>query len=1059
MSERINLNSLNPKTFCTNIMMKQKNGDVGTLFIIPIVQLKILSQSNDKIICMSQVNTCQSRTAINVGCHRKDAPNISYIDLFNTYIRYFESSKNNFSEDEIKIINVMKDISDIFNKYYQVKSQGISKDVPVENIIMPERNVFSAIEKISSKNKTLALNSVGYKDYDDWQIIIDPNSDLVSLFIRDTGINLNCRNPITRSAHIDGSVTLKTWINHPNTTGNTEADIINNRFKAKFNPSINDAKTLWHGSYILQSTMHTIALMNLNSPINIRTTMLRNFLNLKEDIKNNHSDLLNISLDSPGNYKQIYIFLINSIYQSTNIELSAEFVKQIIDLIESIFNSFIEIDHETQIIINYFDKKDRTFGDGFIGKNLFFYLPLTSVIKKCLLDYLTDYIGSNSNLSINEIIETLEKIECNITQKLTDTDLTDTEDSRTEIFGAQKINNAYKVPTNYGVGISLDFLCECLTFDDKYIPRNANLENINNALENNKTFKNEDQFNQLEANSYPDLSQQALLNLFNAHFDWIKKDVHKLAFIPMSKFEELTIQNIKDMDEGDHFTLLTNYNGTAQIKNSYSFASYINPMAIANLQACFMLNSNFEGFEKIIINLIPHFTHKQIKILDFSFLTNNLIENLLHTKFDLIDDNNFKKIRLNEIKEEYCLKILQEKLMDSKNEFLLTQSQISSLGPNIAQKISMEILIALINSYFDLSNDFIKEINITALKTKLIEEKKFDKYLTFFEKNLDKFTIEQLIIVNINKDFKNKNELKIEFIKKLNESSAGNLNNIYLDVFKINNYAIEQKNLLPEILINQNNSEENIARCLNGFKYILEHSNNFSDFINDLFENEIREFIGFDEIFNENNLPELIALFDTSILSINALNNIINLFFIKSEKIKEKLENETHKIKFSLQQLLNIKNLKELSCNNLIKIFYVNEIELTYDTTENIKKEIKTFFENDINYEKILIILSYAPKNLYKDYINKIDMKELKKLYPDKSNDAEGFEDFTNMMDKNIYLFTKEQINDFGLNDKDGNTYSFILMRIEEFPDHEFKNLNIPNATNEGRIAINAKKN
>ncbi len=191
------------------------------------------------------------------------------------------------------------------------------------------------------------------------------------------------------------------------------------------------------------------------------------------------------------------------------------------------------------------------------------------------------------------------------------------------------------------------------------------------------------------------------------------------------------------------------------------------------------------------------------------------------------------------------------------------------------------------------------------------------------------------------------NEIKILITKKKFEKDS---NNIYSDIFKINNYIIQQKNLLPDILVNKNNFDENIAKCLNNFKYILEHNNNFSDFINDLFkkpENEIREFIGFDEMFSENNLPELITLLDTSVLSIEGLNNIINLFFIKLEKIEkekglskeikaphkkivkttrwknrnsdrnrekaleetlEKLKNETHKIKFFTQQLSNITN-------------------------------------------------------------------------------------------------------------------------------------------------------
>ncbi len=131
------------------------------------------------------------------------------------------------------------------------------------------------------------------------------------------------------------------------------------------------------------------------------------------------------------------------------------------------------------------------------------------------------------------------------------------------------------------------------------------------------------------------------------------------------------------------------------------------------------------------------------------------------------------------------------------------------------------------------------------------------------------------------------NEIKILITKKKFEKDS---NNIYSDIFKINNYIIQQKNLLPDILVNKNNFDENIAKCLNNFKYILEHNNNFSDFINDLFkkpENEIREFIGFDEMFSENNLPELITLLDTSVLSIEGLNNIINLFFIKLEKIEK----------------------------------------------------------------------------------------------------------------------------------------------------------------------------
>jgi hypothetical protein len=90
-----------------------------------------------------------------------------------------------------------------------------------------------------------------------------PNADLVSLFIYGTGINLNWRKRITHSNHLQRPITLITWIDHSNITGDTEADIINNNFKAKFNSNTNDEKIIWDGNYLLQYAMHAITLIHL----------------------------------------------------------------------------------------------------------------------------------------------------------------------------------------------------------------------------------------------------------------------------------------------------------------------------------------------------------------------------------------------------------------------------------------------------------------------------------------------------------------------------------------------------------------------------------------------------------------------------------------------------------------------------------------------------------------------------------------------------------------------------------------------------------------------------
>lgn len=55
---------------------------------------------------------------------------------------------------------------------------------------------------------------------------------------------------------------------------------------------------------------------------------------------------------------------------------------------------------------------------------------------------------------------------------------------------------------------------------------------------------------------------------------------------------------------------------------------------------------------------------------------------------------------------------------------------------------------------------------------------------------------------------------------------------------------------------------------------------------------------------------------------------------------------------------------------------------------------------------------------------------------------------------KTFFFLQKKQINDFELNDENGNTYLFILKVIDKISGKKFKKLNIPENFNDVNLAI-----
>ena len=133
-------------------------------------------------------------------------------------------------------------------------------------------------------------------------------------------------------------------------------------------------------SYLFQATMHLLALKNESLPPTDRKRMINNYLDLLDEILSGSSDIkfeLNEEerKDDVAANKAFVKTICNRVLEGLDIQ-NEQTQQQIIDecynRADMLMFMLTGADHGNQVLEYVFDKHDRKFKDGFIGKENFF---------------------------------------------------------------------------------------------------------------------------------------------------------------------------------------------------------------------------------------------------------------------------------------------------------------------------------------------------------------------------------------------------------------------------------------------------------------------------------------------------------------------------------------------------------------------------------------------------------------------------------------------------------------------------------------------------------------
>lgn len=887
--------------FYTNCFMRPKEASQnssqnlleGVFSILPVFQMgECLYEDEEKhqSLYMHMVNTCQARTALRGPGFNEYCPNRKYTDELKDYRNYImqqsgsEAEKNYFA-------NIINTLIEIF------------ADTDVENalyILNDDANILYN-SAVSNANHLYVMNFVGKADYDFFGVNTNKGVDLINIFMRD--FDGKDKNWQTNNYYLNTIIGLN------------DRDSVSN----KLNGICTGNFTGYYLLHLYQSVVYSIIYNYKDEPKATRIDIIKKIKQLRSKIK-----LLG---NESKNEDELIEYLINEVVPS---DCTNETKKKIKDMGKQIALQLENATHVTQLIISAFDDR-RAFEDGFIGKNNYFYFPISTVLEKQVIPKLK----GNQCLKnkCESVLDQLKKLEMGLSKSSTKLVLSEDKIVNNYKFGSDGIKERsgrvtqYREAQCYDTAVDLSTL---IKYKDgiEYFPDNLPFtkKNIQERLRSHR-FK-EKQIPNIDIDVIDSLDQNYKLQFYRTYKENLTCD--QLDHIPNELVNELTENDLQKLSA--EFLLYVDRGQKLGEKIKYITINVLDDF----FQTATALVNEDKDYKNKLSNLVAycsaHMDDEQFEKIRFEQLNITALNNILLSKFEKVTDEQFKQLPLKNIGIDYVKKIFEQKFD------CVTQEQIKELTPDQFKQLNYKIddnknIVFEIAKKFSLTDEQCKVFDLAGFR-----QYDQDNYCRFVIANLDKLSEPQKLSLQLT-DFREQDD-KDKIKAGVNNSSIFVLNN------KLDSLGLQS---LKESTARGLLADENQSAWQYMFDHYYEFRNSVNGFLKKCHELKLQK-LNFKTEWIEKLLIDLVELDD-----------VVYLFL---DKLSE-------------SQVRNIKDLSSLSDENFQK--FIEKTNLDCVRAE----QFKTIFEVG-QVDKIVMLITCKKKEQFKNVldqlISSVSLENLEKI-------------------------------------------------------------------------------
>lgn len=839
----------------------------GIVFAVPITRFNGLSNA----IFMSSLNTCQTRSVLNGGGQER------YTNPQNTF-------REKLTALEQQLINHP------LHDYVEQRINELVNIIPRLYRSFDRTQVMSIIE--DRTNRILTMNFVGWEDWDHVGINQNREQQLISQFLSGTdrhniytsrslsvlinngGNPRNERNLSTQEREVTNALfSFFENNNFPyfyNINGDIEQNedneprcVINRNYRIA-----NERRSNFRLTHYIQSLFTSIMLSCIDEPAESRGIIFGNIQQMIDELEA-QNDWTRTRYDGI----EAIDFLIHRIINNTHLiqQINENNIKM---LANNIYNYLDDnqTDHVTQIEFVKFDLQERKIENGFMTTEGYFYIPLSTLLRKyaaeleLVNDPIFEFLDRIEKFALQFETDGMEitnySIEINDRDweiALTDLDLQDNDDIETRGFAlARLIGTEYDQIRNSPLDIF------------RYFPTNIlegfNAEQQYNIFLNRIEVATNAQL-QIICSGAIDSLLRALNN--NERRESLNKLINAIA--NNLQAEQIQIINFS-------FLNLETMNALLNLRT----IDIIPPDKVQELTLSDFQNETFQPLLNLILERrLSDLQDTQIQQLNLSNLSLEIIRSILNEKFDDLDNNQFGQIS----KENF-------RNLDNERKFRILDEKMEYLVRRQLRTLNLQKLKETDQDLFD-----------RLIRTKHME----------LETN-------QFIGVNFRLDIPTRDNLPSELVSLLKLSQNPDHREFMRYLLKPNEFPL---------------SVFQIIRMPNDFKliYLNNHANIISDNLKEMFTDIIRNMFEHPEKYCSEILLNFINEWPqdliTPLINSIAINNfpkmyLYNLFERYSTSLSPQQLNE-----FQIGNLNQIGNLQQ-------RIYIFNVLLNHYVETENI---------------------------------------------------------------------------------------------------------------------------
>lgn len=887
---------------------------VGIVLAVPITRFNGLSNE----IFMSSLNTCQTRSVLTGGGNNRQQ------NAFGRKLTDFSQQlRNHYLHD-----------------YIEQRINGLRNIIPRLYRHFNNINVMSIIE--DRTNRILTMNFVGWADYDHAGINQNREQQLISQFLNGTdrrniytsrGLSVlinnggnprDGRNLSTQEREVTNAL-LSFFGNNNfpyfyNVNGDIECNgdnepqcVINRNYQVR-----NRMRTNFRLTHYIQSLFTSIMLSCIDEPAENRGIIFGNIQQMINELEaqNDWTRTRHDGIESID-------FLIHRIINNTHLiqQINENNIKM---LANNIYNYLDDnqTNHVTQIEFVKFDLQERKIENGFMTSEGYFYIPLSTLLRK---------YAAELELENNPVFEFLDRI---------------------EKFALQFETDGMEI-TNYSIEIN----------DRDWEIALTDLDVISSQERNNFIAR----FNgDIE-------TQRLLVGNLATNYDMINNLANEF-------FRYVQISILERFDAEQQYNIFLNRIEFATNAQLQIICSGV----IGRLLEALNNNERRKSLNKLISAIANNLRAEQIQIINFSFLNLETINALLNLRtIDIISPERVRELTLSDFQNETfqpLLNLILERRLSDLQGTQIQQLNLSNLSLEIIHSILNEKFDDLDNNQFgqiseenfrnldnerkfrilDEKMEYLVREQLRTLNLQELKETDQDLFDRLIRTKYTELQTNQFIGVNFRLDIPTRDNLPSELVSLLKLLENPDYEEFMPYLLKPNKF--------PLIAYTLN-------RMPNDFKliYLNNHANIIADNLKEMFTDTIRNMFEHPdryctEIFLTfiNEWPQdLIAPLINSI----AINNfpkmyLYNLFERYSANLSPQQLNE-----FQIGNLNQIGNLQQ-------RIYVFNVLINNYLETENING-IRSISINNLSLQEIEILLTRASRHLTTTQVRRLNLSAL----------------------------------------------------------------------------------